>query len=417
MKLSLINTNFGIVTVPSLGLGFLGGYIKEHCNDIDIEVIEPKLQGITRKELLDKVKNSDYLGMTCYTENRFECIDFAKECKDINPNIKIILGGPHTFSLDKLLLKNYPFIDYIIRSDGEIALKKLLNNTSLKDIQGLTYRNKNSIIRNKLSIERNIDNFRYDYSLCYIKDWKDSEVPKYLMKYNHLPFISSRGCPYNCTFCATPRICGRYWRGYSIEILVDELEYLINKYKIKYFRFYDALFMPNPKQVEKFYKLVKERDLDFYFRIDAHIGTKMKVYKMLREIGCSILGFGIESGSDRILEEINKNISVKEILETIKITKKLYYWIIGYFMVSHPTETLKDFKNTKDLMVRFDVNNLQFFKIHPDTHFYDYLKSKEYINDNVWFDRKYGIKSRYGYEVYYCKELFPNAPFSIRGFV
>lgn len=416
MKLSLVNTNFGIVTVPSLGLGFLGGYIKKHCN-VDVQVIEPKLQKISKSALLKQVKDSDYIGMTCYTENRFECIDFAKECKEQNSNVKIILGGPHVFSLDKLILRHYPHIDFIIRSDGEISLRKLIENQPLHEISGLTFRNNKDIIRNEIRIENDIDDFKYDYSLCYIKDWKDVEVPKYLMKYNHLPFISSRGCPYNCTFCATPRICGRIWRGYSPECLVNELEYLIDNFNIKYFRFYDALFIPNPRKVEEFYNLVKKRKLDFYFRIDAHIGTKEKVYRMLREIGCSVLGFGIESGSNKILKNINKGITEKEIEDTIKVTKKLYYWIIGYFMVSHPSETLEDLDKTKQVMNKFNLFNLQFTKIHPDTEMYDNLKKRGLINDNVWFDRDYGIKTRFGNEVYYCKELFNEASFSIKGFI
>ena len=415
MRVLLINANFGRVVVPTLGLGFLSRYLKEH--DIECNVIEPVLQNIKREDILKQVKDYDILGMTMYTENRFEVIDLAKEAKELNNNIKIILGGPHVFSIAEKILSNYDFIDYIIRGEGEEPLLMLIQNKNLNQIPNLVYRNNKNIISNQFKIFPNIDNYKYDYDTLLIKDWKDDEVPHYLMRYNHIPFIASRGCPFSCTFCATPYISQRKWRGYSLNVLVNLIEDLVIKYKIRYFRFYDALFMPDKNMVKDFCRLLKERNLDIYYRIDTHIGVHEEVYEMLKESGCEILGYGIESGSNKILNRIQKNITREQILTSIRKAKKLGFYIIGYFMDFLPDENMLDRSLTNDLMQRFDNTNLQYFKIHPSTLFYYELEERGEINDDVWFDRNFGFKTRFGNEVYYCKELFESAPFYAKGVI
>ena len=416
-KVFLINPNFtGVSTVPSLGLGFLGGYLKRNMPSLDMEVIEPQLQKISRDECLERASKSDYIGMTCYTESRFQCLDFANEVKERNSSVKIILGGPHVFSLDKLILEHWNSIDYVVRGDGEEPLLSLMRGINEETIPNLTYRKGTSIISNPIIVSPTIDDYEHDYSLIRIPEWKDPEVPRYLQKYNHIPFIASRGCPFNCIFCGTPTLCGRKWRGYSPTKLVNILESLVEKYKVRYFRFYDALFIPNKKDIKDFCELVKEKDLDIFFRIDSHIGVHNEPeLKLLKEVGCTVLGYGIESGNDRVLQRIGKGITVKEILATLKVVKRLGYWVIGYFMMSHPSETGFDLSETFELIKRFDTHNLQFFKIHPSTPFYEGLKERGLMNDLMWFQRDFGFHTQYGDEVYYCKELFQEAPFPKQG--
>jgi len=419
MKVVLLNPYFsGISTVPSLGLGFLAYFIKLNLKDVEVQIIEPQLQRKLKDDVLKTLDNTDFLGMVVYTENRFQVFAFAKEAKERNNNLKIVLGGPHVYSLSKLILKYYPFIDYIVRGDGEEPLSKLLSGENLDRINGLTYRNQDEIKETQIStVLPDFNSLRYDYNSCYIKDWKDPEVPPYLLKLNHLPFISSRGCIFNCSFCATSRLCNYKWRGYSPKVLVKIMEELVSKFNIKYFRIYDALFMPYKNYLQDFFKEIKERNLDIHYRIDTHVNVHEQYFPELRKSGCDVLGYGIESGSDRILKLINKNITREQVLRSIKLAKKNGFWIIGYFMRFHPTETEEDVLLTEDLMKRFDLINLQYFKIHPDTPFYDQLKSKSEITDETWFDPSFGITSRYGNEAYYCKELFKSSKHTGRGVV
>jgi len=411
MKLLFVNPYFkNKVYAPTLGLGFLATYIKNHV-DCEVEIIEPVKERLDRHHLLEKIKNINYLGLTCYTESRFQCFDFAEQAKKINPNCKIIVGGPHATALDVEILKHYSFIDIVVRREGEEVLLKILKNYPLDQINGITWRKDNEVVQNYDQVlEENLDLFYLDYSFIYpeIYKWKDNEIPYKFQRLKNLPIIASRGCPFRCAFCAASRQWAGIWRGVSPDKLFEEIKFLVNRYEIRYFRFYDALFIGDEAQIFKFCDLLEQYGLDIKFRIDIRVGTSRAVLKRLREVGCEVVGFGIESGSDKVLQIINKRITRKQIEETIDICRSLNFWMIGFFMISLPEETPEDFDKTVELFDSFDVFNLQFFKIHPNTAFYEELKKRGEINDEIWFDKNYEE------EIYYSRELFKSAKFSRR---
>ncbi|MFH1776750.1 MAG: radical SAM protein [Candidatus Omnitrophota bacterium] len=418
MKILLVNPNFkGVVSVPSLGLGFIAAHLRKHLV-CDVEVVEPLLQGLSERAVLEKAKKAEKIGLVCYTESRFQCFDFAEKIKRFNSATQIFVGGPHVNALDSRILQYYPCVDMLVRNEGEETVLDIAKAKPLEQILGLTWRNKNgAIIRNgDRPLLENIDGFEYDYSFAYpfLKDWKDIEIPRYLQKRNAIPIIGSRGCPFQCVFCAAHEQWGRKYRGVSPEILVHWVENLVECYNIGYFRFYDALFIGTDERILRFCDLLEQSNLRISFRVDIRVGTKKETLRRLKQVGCDVVGFGVESGSDRILKRVNKRITKKEIIETIKDCRELGFWVLGFFMVSLPDETMEDVRETFALLKSFDEMNLQFFKIHPNTEFYDELKRKGEIDDSIWFDENRGLTTRYGNEIYYCKENFPSARFSLR---
>lgn len=409
MKLLLVNPFFkGVIWAPTMGLGFIGTYIKKN-SDWDVEVIEPYFENLTKEQVLLKAKKADIVGLTCYTESRFQCFDFAESVRQINPDCKIIIGGPHVNTLDKQILQHYNFVDGVVRMEGEETMLDIVKDKPFEKIKGLTWRSKNKIIKNPdRPLIKDISNLEYDYSLIYnqIKNWKDLEIPYELQKKNHIPIITSRGCLFNCAFCAAHPQWGCIWRGKTPDKMVDEMEFLVNKYKIGYFRFYDALFIGDLKKINEFCDILEKRRLDVSFRIDIRVGTPRNVLERLKKVGCDVVGFGVESGSDKILKRINKRITRSMILKTIKDCNDLGYWSIGFFMVSLPDETMEDIKLSFDLFKYFDAYNYQFLKLHPNTAIYNELKRKGEIDDEIWFDKSCGI------EIFYCKDNFPSARFS-----
>ncbi|NQU85020.1 MAG: B12-binding domain-containing radical SAM protein [Mariniphaga sp.] len=408
MKVLLLNPYFGNrVYAPTLGLGFLATYLKARI-DCQIEVIEPVRKELNESELLQKIKETDYLGLTCYTESRFSCFNFAEKAKKINPNCCIMVGGSHATALDKKILEHYSFIDVVVRGEGELAILEILKKESLANINGISWRNGSDVIQNpEQCLKKDLSQFDLDYSFIYpeIENWKDREIPYNLQKLKHLPIIASRGCPFRCAFCGSNKHWSGLWRGTSPKDLVKNIKFLTEKYKVGYFRFYDALFIGSDNQILEFCDEIEKSGLKIKFRIDIRVGTKREILERLRHVGCEVVGFGIESGSDKILKRINKGITRKQIEETINICKSLNYWIIGYFMISLPDETQEDFQKSIELFSVFDVFNLQFFKIHPNTTFYEEFKNNDEIDDEIWFD-----PSR-GNEIFYSKEIFPSANF------
>lgn len=415
MKLLLVNPYFeGVVVVPTLGLGFLGTYVRDNSN-CEVKILEPMLQGLTEKQVLDEAKESDIVGLTCYTESRFQVFNLAEKIKQVNPDCKIIVGGPHVNTLSELILNHYPFIDVVVRGEGEETILDIVKNKPFKEILGITWKEDEKIVRNpNRPLIKNLDSLHYDYSMVfpYVKDWKDFEVPNEQQKLNHLPIIASRGCPFRCAFCAAHEQWGKIRRGFSPEELVKRIKDLVSLYNIQYFRFYDALFIGNEQKILRFCELIEKASLNISFRIDIRVGTRKEVLEGLRKVGCDVVGFGVESGSDRILKRINKGIEREQVEDTIRICRELGYWMIGFFMISLPDETPADVQKTFELFKYFDVINLQFFKIHPNTSFYYELKQSGEINDEVWFNPMYGFNTKYGNEVLYCKDFFPSANFS-----
>jgi radical SAM superfamily enzyme YgiQ (UPF0313 family) len=151
--------------------------------------------------------------------------------------------------------------------------------------------------------------------------------------------------------------------------------------------------------------LLEASGLKVKFRIDIRAGTGKNILSRLKEVGCEVVGFGIESGCEKTLQRINKKTTKQKVLETIEICRALDYWLIGFFMLSLPDENRREFQETLDISKYFDVFNFQFFKIHPNTMFYEELKAKGEIDDRIWFDQSQGA------EIFYSKERFPSAMF------
>lgn len=412
MRILLVNANFkGIVNIPNLGLIFLNSYIKKHI-ECEIEVIEPILQKVNEEAILAKAKSVDILGLTFATESRFQAFSFAEKFKEINPECKIIVGGTHVKALDKLVLQHYPFIDIVVRGEGEEPFLDIARNKPLSEILGITWREKDEVIRNAdRPLIQNIDNLPYDYSSAYhyLKNWKDTEVSYKLMKLNHMPIIASRGCPFQCSFCGAHDQWDKKWRGLSPKELVSRMKYFAREFNIGYFRFYDALFIGSEEKVLEFCDLLKKSDLNIKFRIDIRVGTKESILRRLKEVGCEVVGFGVESGSNKILRIANKRITREATIETIKLCKKIGFRVIGFFMVSFPNETLEDIEHTRNLLKYFDEANVQYFKVHPNTIFYNDFKQNGDIDDNCWFNNSYGENTAHGNEIFHSKELFPRS--------
>lgn len=412
MKVLLINPNFnGVVLAPSLGLAYLAEYVNRH-SEHEAEVIEPILQGVSRAQVLEKVKQADVVGMVCYTESRFECFRLAREIKQVNPLCRIVVGGPHATALGELILEHVPEIDVIVHGEGEFALMQILQGSH--DARGISYRQGEQAVYNlNGKLLGNIDWFDCDPYLIEL-DWKDMEVPPSMLSYKASPIIASRGCPFQCAFCGAHNQWGKVYRTVTPREVIRRLNLLSTEHGVKYFRFYDALFMGSDNMILEFCDQLERAELGIHFRIDVRVGTSYRALKRLREVGCDIVGFGVESGNDRILKRINKRITREQAIQTALMCRELGYWTIGFFMVGLPDEGIQEVEDTLSLIRLFDVVNVQYFKVHPNTLFYEELKERGEIDDKVWFDPEWGYRTKYGHEAYYCKELFPSARFSFK---
>jgi len=416
VKLYLINPYFGqgedirtegATHSQPLGLGFLATYVRDH-SPTEVEIIDPVPQGLTEEEVLNKLKDSQIVGLSCFADTRFYCFEFAKKVKKKYPHILLVVGGAFTYELDKIILKKFPHVDILVRGEGEETLLDIVNDKPRSKILGITYRQGRRVVRNGLRpFAKNIDKYYIDYSLFPPLDKyeKDLEAPAEYRKLKTISTISSRGCPFQCTYCANSH-WQRLWRATSPQELVNRIKGWVTDFNVEYIRFYDDLFTANKKWVLEFCRILKQTNLNIKFRVLVRAGTDIDVLKALKDVGCVAVGFGIESGSDKMLKRINKMITREQIINTIKLCHKLELWVVGAFIVSLPEETIEDYNQSLSLIPLLDTFQTNIQIVFPYTPFYLELKKNKEIDDSIWFQKRHEGR------LLYTKENFKSANFS-----
>ncbi|MFZ5559451.1 MAG: B12-binding domain-containing radical SAM protein, partial [Patescibacteria group bacterium] len=325
---------------------------------------EVKLINITEKNIdrtVDEIVDlaPDFLGVSVMTgiQTRHSA-ELCQKLKNKKRDLTIIWGGIHPSLLPEQCLKEN-YIDYVVIGEGEITIiefaKQLKNGSNVKKINGLGYKRDGKITINQpREFIKNLDNHRLDFSLI--------DVSKYLFRLRGaqraIAYKTSRGCTFNCAFCYNRAFNRSRWRGWSIDTVIEDINFLKRNYGIDAVKFYDDNFFIN-----------RQRALEILERIDlpTHIEIRIDIIndnlaKRLKELKVKEFLIGIESGSDRMLKLINKGYPVDKIREGVKILAKYDLYTTYSTMVGLPTETKEEFSKTIDLM-------LWVHKIHPRSGF------------------------------------------------
>lgn len=324
------------------------------------------------------------VGITCNTHERFGVLEVVKFIKRDYPGIITVVGGPHITLLGEDMMKSCDEIDIGVIEDGENTIVKIADNydkpEEIKKIPGIYYRQGNEVKMNPADLPVNdLDIYGHpDLDVIDLREY--SLVFPIKGRPKAISVCTSRGCPYNCNFCAATRINYGRIRFHSAHWIFDEVKRIIDLYGNDYaIFFYDDHFLLNKQRVLDFCKLVKENNLKFkwgcYSRIDR---IDEKILSAIKEIGCIMLTFGIESGSDKILKLMNKNITSRQIVEAIKKVKSRGIAARGSFIFGYPGENLTDILKTFLMIYRcgFEIHELAFATytiIYPQTKLVEYL--------------------------------------------
>jgi anaerobic magnesium-protoporphyrin IX monomethyl ester cyclase len=322
---------------------------------------------IVWKEVYDVIKRyaPDIVGISLWTNNAASGFHISKICKEINPKCIVIMGGHHATVSANEVLNISPHVDFVVRGQGELTIIELIDHLQRKksrfdDINGLSYRYDNIVKHNPDRIASwDIDEFPFPDRSLLMNEMKYTSEDLGLI-------MTSRGCPYNCTFCAT----NRDYRYRSIESVLDEVRFVKNKYGTSQFCFKDDTFSVNKKRVNEIcFRLIKYNyniTWECNIRID-HINKEMLNY--MRQAGCNSIKVGIESGSDRILKMINKGITTEQIINGAKKLNQLGMFWTAYFLIGIPGETIDDIYKTLNFMYKIKPNfaSIGIFEPFPGT--------------------------------------------------
>jgi len=396
MKILLINPKSLGKTIYSpwiqLGLAHISSYLKEHGYT--------KIKGIDMSMLQDwsqfehEIKNfdPDVVGIHVNTVNYNNALKVAKKVKSINSKIIINVGGPHPTIFPKDVLKE-KYFDVSVFGEGEITFLEFIQaiekGYDLENIRGLCYKKDNKIIQNK---ERppieNINMLPFpDRDLFNIKEIL--KIPPNYPQYCSYPFtdmLTSRGCPFNCKFCQpTER-----WR--DVDNVIEEVDFLIEKYKLKHIMFSDDTFTIKKEWLKRLASELKRRDITWECQSRAD-SINDDVAKILKKSGCILLNFGIESGSSRILNFLNKGTTPQQNKDALKLCRKTKLLSWANVLIGVPGETLTDIEQTDRLLneTKPDFISASMLSPIPGTYLYDWAKERNLImvKDKHWevFDR------------------------------
>ena len=366
---------------PPLGLATLAAYIEKY--GYEVSIVDLDVEGLVNpKEAANRIMSSkpDVVGFTCLTPRYPVVINIAKEYKKISDVITVV-GGPHITGLPKYALKDES-IDYGIIGEGEGAFLDLIGcirygNKLIHNISNLIFRFRGSVIVNEARpYIDDIDTIPHpNWGLLDLNYYREPDT----FKKNYLGIMSSRGCPYNCIFCASKTTWGRKVRLHSSKYVVDELEMGVSIYGINEFLFYDDTFTINKQRVMDICNEIKSRGLNIRFTANARADTiDYSTAMILKDAGCFMISLGIESGDPNILKVIKKGITKEQsrlACESLRKADLAYYTC---FILGHPSDTHESIKATINFTNELDPAQAKFMisTPYPGTELYDMAVKK-----------------------------------------
>lgn len=290
----------------------------------------------------------DILAITMLTANHKAAQYIAAIGKELCPSMKVIVGGAHpTLDPEGTIMQEE--FDYVARGEGEFTLLELVEGKNEKSIQGLSWKKNGNIIHNE---ER-----------PFIKDLDMLPFPcrdSFLPGAEHIDtgyVITGRGCPFSCSFCASPQIWHRTTRLRSIPNVMMELEEIKKAYNPNPIRFVDDTFNIDQRRTKEICRQIIERELNINWECNTRADRLDKeLLTLMKEAGCQRIKIGVESGSNRILKMINKGLTKEKIRHAVALIKECEIPLTIYVMVGFPQESNGDLQQTIDLAKELDAD-------------------------------------------------------------
>jgi anaerobic magnesium-protoporphyrin IX monomethyl ester cyclase len=364
-----------------LGLGYLAAVLEK--NKYEVDVIDCQALRLSYDDFKIELskRQPDIVGMTSTTLTYKSALRIAKIAKEVHPKCLTVLGGVHVTFWDDKALQECPDLDVVVRKEGENTIlelvQKLETGKSFSGVLGITYRKDGKIVKNA--------------DRPYIEDLDSLPFPAHhlwplerLRKYGNIifPLMTSRGCIFWCEFCSAVRMFGRRFRMRSPKNVVDELEYLHNTYGADNFTFYDDTFTINQPRTAEICKEIINRKLKIQWDCETRVDMVTKELLLtMREAGCYAIWYGVESGSQRIIDAMGKGFSLKQVMRAFKWAKEAGLMVVAGTILGSPGETKETAWETIKFVERLNPDDVGFYIAtpYPGTPMYDLVKEKGWL--------------------------------------
>ncbi len=386
----------GSIIFEPLGLLMIAAVLEQH--NCSVKIIDLQKDKINLPRVLSKEKPK-IVGITGVTISRFESFKIARIVKSVSEEIITVYGGPHaSFCADETLM-SIPEIDIIVKGEGELTFLDLIRvfingNIGLGDVQGIAYRSNNNIIHNSGRPRIN-DLDTLPFPARHLMQTKRYIVYAAFIKKHSLPIIASRGCAYDCSYCAEKKLFGKFYAKRSPRNTVDEIEVLIKTYGVKTYLFLDSVFGLDREHAFSICEELIRRRLNICWACQTHVSCLN--LEIMKRAGCILIYIGLESIIPSILQNVNKDNKIEQVENFVKYSEKIGMLYGMFMMTGLPGEALDDALKSLNWylsLCRKDprcVRHLPFnpTKILPGTPLEAWAREKRYLPEDFSWSKPY----------------------------
>ena len=345
-----------------MGLALIAAVLEKEGHQVT--VVDANVLRLQPEGVVYRVTDADVVGLTAMTPTVNTAASIAHYIKQANSNSTVILGGAHAILLPEETLATIPEVDVIVRGEGEETIVELLRaiecEQPLSKIQGISYRQDGKVISTDArSAIVDLDSLPFlAYHLLPMRGYRPH--PPHGRALPFAAIITSRGCPYRCSYCSKP-VFGDNYRGQSSKRVVDEIAYHKRKFGIKEFAFYDDVFTLDKQRAYAIADEIIERGLKIDWTCETRVNLVDKeLLRYLKQAGCYSIAYGIESGSQEIVNTLNKDITLEQAEEAVSLSREVGLQTIGYFMIGSPGESPETIRQTIQFAKNLKLDFAQF---------------------------------------------------------
>ena len=408
MKVLLVNPPSPLkkryFATPPLGLMYLASVLRLRGHQV--KILDLFSFGEEAKKISEALEREvfDVIGITGMSFQHNTILKTSEIAKNVNAKIDVIVGGPHASAVPSLLLKDKN-IDFVLRGESDYTFPSLLdmidNPIEWQNIQGLCFKIKEGLHTSPPEVVADVDSLP-------LPAWDLIDMKKYVghhhgFFYEKEPIgqiITSRGCPYHCTFCAASIVHSRVWRPHSPKRVISEIDHLVKEVGIQELQIEDDNFTLNLQRAKKIFKEIIDRKYDL--KINFPNGVRIdrlddELLKLMRRAGVYSMTFGIESGSPHILERVKKNLNLELVERQVKKVKKYGFYTQAFFIIGSPYEEKKDIEETIKFALKLNLDAAFFGTYVPlpgSQDFEELIRKGKISIERMDWDHMFSLKAQ-----------------------
>ena len=354
---------------PNLGIALIAAYLEE--KGINVKILDAYGLNLSIDNVKEEIvrSNPKHVFIASAAANHQIALKVAEIVKEINPKMKVVIGGPHVSTVPE---SAFPKADYAVIGEGEeTALElsqKLLGKKkiNIKKIKGIAYLEKNKVVINKpREMIADLNKLPMPaYHLLPMEAYKAYGWFDVGRKFSTM--ITSRGCLFSCIFCASSENFKHKWRARSAKNVFDEMKLLYEKYGIRHIYFQDDEFCVDNNRVKEICRMIKDYKMDIYWEcLTRVVSVNDELLKTMADAGCKGISYGVEVGYEEGWKKINKPITKEQVSNAIRLTQKYRILARASFVTGFPWESEKEIRKTINFAKELNPDLVFFTTLSP----------------------------------------------------